>query len=152
MRARRPLWYKSSHPRITPDSPKPPLQESYGRQPCLALLRPRRVRPRARHAPGKRSISVTRRRAEESSETAKVRPHRLRGVDQSLMDEGRVKNSPTRKRITRIIFMLALAALAAASLRLLPQRFGGERVAKAASPSSGTVGPTGPVTPADGKS
>ncbi|MDQ3744768.1 MAG: glycoside hydrolase, partial [Acidobacteriota bacterium] len=97
---------------------------------------------------------MNKRRAEESSETSGIRPHRLRGVEHNLINEKRVKNIPNRtprKRSKRLISLLALAALIAASLWLLPSRLGGERVVRAASPSSGTIGPTGPVTPADGK-
>ena len=91
---------------------------------------------------------MNKRRAEESSETSSIRPHRLRGVEHNLINERPVKNIPNRpprKRSKRLISLLALAGAVAASLWLLPSRLGGERVARAANPPSGTIAPTGPV-------
>ena len=51
----------------------------------------------------------------------------------------------------RALMLLALVACAASALLFLSPRWRGVRVAKAATPSSGTLGTTGPVTPPDGK-
>src|SRR5947209_13195636 len=91
-----------------------------------------------------------RRRAEESFEAGKIRPHRLQGVEKNLIEDRRVKTNPNRpphKRVARVFFLFALLALAAAALSLLPPALRGERVAKAANPASGTIAPTGPVLP-----
>jgi len=91
-----------------------------------------------------------RRRAEESFEAGKIRPHRLQGVEKNLIEDRRVKTNPNRpphKRVARVFFLFALLALAAAALSLLPPALRGERVAQAANPASGAIAQTGPVPP-----
>src|SRR5215213_3043047 len=83
-------------------------------------------------------------RGEESPGALKGRPHRLLGGAKKLSFKLRSRAS------ARLVLLAAVVAGVAAALLFLPPGPRAVRVAKAANPASGTVGPTGPVLPANG--
>jgi hypothetical protein len=86
-------------------------------------------------------------RVEASSRTDSSRPHRLlRGVwriGTGFKNVG--KGNGSRRRRVRALLLLASVACVAAALLFLSPQLRGIRTAKAATPASGAIAPTGPV-------
>src|SRR2546423_2611723 len=87
---------------------------------------------------------------EASFPSGKARPHRLRAGEKKAGGEKKNRIRPGESplgKIPRAFFLILAAALVAAALYLLPSGPRRERVARAASPASGTNATTRPLPP-----